>query len=59
MIKIRDFSGFLDMGAGYLGFREIHEEDWAENWKTLSDHSPDRPVGWLLIPAGWIIRLPG
>jgi ribosomal protein L11 methyltransferase len=50
--KIRDFSGFLDMGAGYLGFREIHEEDWAENWKKhyQTIHLTDR----LVINPSWL-----
>ncbi|HBP39072.1 MAG TPA: 50S ribosomal protein L11 methyltransferase [Clostridiales bacterium] len=31
--KLVEFGQFLDLGAGYLGWREIHEEDWADNWK--------------------------
>lgn len=27
------FSGHLNVGEGYLGWREVKEEDWAENWK--------------------------
>jgi ribosomal protein L11 methyltransferase len=31
--KLAGFSAYLDIGAGYLGCREVREEDWAENWK--------------------------
>jgi ribosomal protein L11 methyltransferase len=50
--RIRDFSRFLDLGAGYLGFREIHEEDWAENWKKhyQTIHLTDR----LVINPSWL-----
>jgi ribosomal protein L11 methyltransferase len=31
--RLQEFSEFLDVGEGYLGCREVHEEDWANNWK--------------------------
>lgn len=31
--KLTGFAAHLNIGAGYLGCREVREEDWAENWK--------------------------
>ena len=50
--KLAEFAEFLVLGAGYLGWREIHEEDWADNWKKyyqtlhLTDHLVINP-SWL------------
>lgn len=31
--KLADFARYLEMGEGYLGWSEVREDDWAENWK--------------------------
>lgn len=50
--RIADFSQYLDVGAGYLGWQEVHEEDWADGWKKYYDtlHLTDR----LVINPSWI-----
>lgn len=50
--RIEAFSEYFDPGEGYLGFREVREEDWANSWKkhyqTL--HLTDR----LVIKPSWL-----
>ena len=50
--KLSGFAGFLEIGEGYLGHREIHEEDWAEGWKKYYQtlHLTDR----LVINPSWL-----
>lgn len=51
--KLAFFSGHLDTGEGYLGWREIKEEDWAENWKQYYTtlHLTDR----IVINPSWLV----
>ncbi|MEA4887967.1 MAG: 50S ribosomal protein L11 methyltransferase [Clostridiaceae bacterium] len=50
--KLGVFAQYLDVGTGYLGWKEIHEEDWAENWKQYYQtlHLTDR----LVVNPSWI-----
>ena len=55
--RLQEFSEFLDVGEGYLGCREVHEEDWANNWKQyyttlhLTPHLVINP-SWVEYAAG-------
>lgn len=50
--KLADFAAWFDIGAGYTGFSEVHEEDWAENWKKYYEtlHLTER----LVVNPTWI-----
>jgi len=50
--RLQEFSEFLDVGEGYLGWREVHEEDWANNWKQYytTVHLTPR----LVINPSWV-----
>jgi len=50
--KLAGFTEFLDVGEGYLGCSEVHEEDWADGWKKYYStlHLTDR----LVINPSWI-----
>ncbi len=50
--KMDVFAQYLDVGTGYLGWKEVHEEDWAENWKQYYQtlHLTDR----LVVNPSWI-----
>lgn len=54
--KLNEFSQFLDIGDGYQGVCEVHEEDWANGWKKYYEtlHLTPRLVinpSWLLYTA--------
>lgn len=50
--KLTDFAAWFDIGAGYTGYQEVHEEDWAENWKKYYEtlHLTER----LVVNPTWI-----
>lgn len=50
--KLDDFAAWFDIGAGYIRCQEVHEEDWAENWKKYYEtlHLTER----LVINPSWI-----
>ncbi len=50
--KLAGFSQYLDVGAGYMGYQEIKEEDWADSWKKYYQtlHLTKR----LVINPSWI-----
>lgn len=50
--KLADFGQYLEIGAGYQGWREIKEEDWADGWKKYYQtlHLTER----LVINPSWI-----
>jgi ribosomal protein L11 methyltransferase len=55
--KLQSFAEFLPIGPGYLGWREVQEEDWAEGWKQYYQtlHLTPRLVinpSWLAYEAG-------
>ncbi len=50
--KLTDFAEFLPIGPGYLGWREVQEEDWADGWKQYYQtlHLTSR----LVINPSWL-----
>ncbi len=54
--KLIGFGEFLDIGPGYQGWQEVHEEDWADGWKKYYQtlHLTDR----LVINPSWIDYAP-
>ncbi|MDD2534280.1 MAG: 50S ribosomal protein L11 methyltransferase [Eubacteriales bacterium] len=50
--KLNDFAKFLEVGEGYLGASEVHEEDWANGWKKYYEtlHLTSR----LVINPSWV-----
>jgi ribosomal protein L11 methyltransferase len=47
---------YLDVGDGYLGWSEVHEEDWANNWKQYYDTLHLTPR--LVINPSWLDYTP-
>lgn len=54
--RLQEFAEFLDVGEGYLGCREVHEEDWANNWKQYYTTLHLTPR--LVINPSWIAYEP-
>lgn len=50
--KLLEIGEFLDVGKGYLGYSEVHEEDWADGWKQYYDTT--RLTDRLIINPSWI-----
>lgn len=50
--KLNEFSQFLDVGEGYQGVREVHEEDWANGWKKYYETLHLTPR--LIINPSWL-----
>jgi ribosomal protein L11 methyltransferase len=50
--KLGEYSEFLAVGAGYAGWQEVREEDWADSWKQYyrTLHLTDR----LVVNPSWI-----
>lgn len=55
--RLVDFSEFLEVGEGYLGVREVHEEDWANGWKKYYETLHLTPR--LVINPSWVDYTPG
>jgi ribosomal protein L11 methyltransferase len=51
--RLRDFAEFLDIGPGYQGWREVREEDWANNWKQY--YSTLHLTPRLVINPSWVL----
>ncbi|NLW11690.1 MAG: 50S ribosomal protein L11 methyltransferase [Clostridiaceae bacterium] len=50
--KLVSVKEFLDIGSGYMGYREIEEDDWSDGWKKYYEtlHLTKR----LVINPSWI-----
>jgi len=49
--KLNFISEFLDVGEGYQGYREMNEQDWANEWKKY--YKPDYITSSIVIKPTW------
>jgi ribosomal protein L11 methyltransferase len=54
--RLTTFGEFLDIGEGYLGVQEVHEEDWANGWKKYYETLHLTPR--LVINPSWVDYTP-
>lgn len=54
--RLKEFGEFLEIGEGYTGCREVHEEDWANGWKKYYETLHLTPR--LVINPSWVDYAP-
>lgn len=49
--SLQRISEFLDIGKGYIGYKLLKEQNWAENWKKFYD---TLKIGRIVVNPSWL-----